>query len=140
MTHVMDPLVGKHVWSAALNDDGELVVEFMEGGTPAVFRPEGDCCSSTWIEHLTVPRGIRGAAITAVKDAEGTDPTPEEEAQHECLAVYASAIVTDKGEIVVEYRNSSNGYYGGFLTLVLPAPVILEGTARVVNPLRLGKG
>jgi hypothetical protein len=33
----------------------------------------------------------------------------------DCIRVYQTSFATPKGEIVVEYRNSSNGYYGGWL-------------------------
>lgn len=31
------------------------------------------------------------------------------------IKVYRTTIVTDRGFIDIEYRNSSNGYYGGWL-------------------------
>jgi hypothetical protein len=34
----------------------------------------------------------------------------------EVLAFYGCKISTDKGEIVIDYRNDSNGYYGGNLS------------------------
>ena len=33
-----------------------------------------------------------------------------------CLEVYGLKITTDKGDLVIDYRNSSNGYYGGNLS------------------------
>jgi hypothetical protein len=32
------------------------------------------------------------------------------------VAYYGLKVTTDKGEMVVDYRNDSNGYYGGSLT------------------------
>jgi len=39
----------------------------------------------------------------------------ENHEEDECLQVYGLKICTDKGEIVIDYRNSSNGDYGGNL-------------------------
>lgn len=34
-----------------------------------------------------------------------------------CIAYYGMKITTEKGRCVIDYRNSSNGYYGGSLEL-----------------------
>ena len=34
-----------------------------------------------------------------------------------CVAYYGLKITTDNGRAVIDYRNSSNGYYGGSLEL-----------------------
>lgn len=73
---------------------------------------QGDCCSSSWIEHLEAPNDIAGATITGLTDSGSVEVT---HADHECLQVYNTAIQTTRGEIVIEYRNSSNGYYGGWI-------------------------
>jgi hypothetical protein len=51
----------------------------------------------------------------AVDDLElpGSDDNHPE---HDCLQVYGLKVTTNKGEIVIDYRNSSNGYYGGNLS------------------------
>lgn len=33
----------------------------------------------------------------------------------ECIKYYGFKITTSKGHIIIDYRNSSNGYYGGSL-------------------------
>lgn len=120
-------IVGRQLASVEVSPDRErLKLTFMDGLTD-IYQTEGDCCSETWIEHLTVPPDIEGATITSIT----TDPydgrvaTPEQEAEsrahHEyidVLLVYQSVIATDRGEVIVEYRNSSNGYYGGSLRRV----------------------
>lgn len=39
------------------------------------------------------------------------------EPQVECVAYYGLKITTEKGRAVIDYRNDSNGYYGGSLML-----------------------
>ncbi len=41
----------------------------------------------------------------------------ENNPEFECLQIYKTTLKTDKGDCDVEYRNSSNGYYGGSLDL-----------------------
>lgn len=110
-----EKIIGRPLASVEVLDDGNILEFAFADGSRQFYRAEGDCCSRSWIEHLTVPDGIAGQQITEVKDSEGTEPTPEELAVADSLQVYATAFATPVGEIVVEYRNDSNGYYGGSL-------------------------
>jgi hypothetical protein len=47
-----------------------------------------------------------------VVDDDGVD-VPD--ADHECLTVYQTHFRTERGDVTLEFRNSSNGYYGGYL-------------------------
>lgn len=102
--------------------DGDDVLIIFDNGYQLRGVAQGDCCSTSWVEHLTVPSDIAGAVITGYKQTDAVEGvTPEEEAHQikesygDVLQVYGEAVVTDRGEIVIEYRNSSNGYYGGWM-------------------------
>ena len=95
--------------------DGISVTFWFKDGKGVRYPVEADCCSSSWIEHITIPSGIEGKTITGVKDARMKPHTPVAQDSWEFIAVYHTAFATDAGEIIVEYRNSSNGYYGGWL-------------------------
>ena len=73
----------------------------------------GDCCSSSWIEHIEVPALGMPALIVAVEDLDMLDLGDQD--GHECMQYYGYKITTDSGDLVIDYRNSSNGYYGGWL-------------------------
>jgi len=105
-------MAGRPLAAVELSPDKSMVTfRFQDGGSQS-FTVEGDCCSSSWIEHIEVPDRIAGAEITNVtEDME----EPGEVEGHECLKVYQTRFITSRGEIVLEYRNSSNGYYGGYL-------------------------
>lgn len=52
--------------------------------------------------------------VTGVQDIEMPDlGQPDDE--YDVVAYYGCKISTNKGDIVIDYRNSSNGYYGGNL-------------------------
>lgn len=112
-------LVDRVILGATLSEDKTALILQLDHSEEAVFQTEGDCCSSTWIEHLTVPGDIRyGGRFMGFTSG---SPVPTED-QHEhgngddyyeSLAYYGLAIRTTRGEIIVDYRNSSNGYYGG---------------------------
>lgn len=72
------------------------------------FECEGDCCSHTFIEHLNVLTKP-GSTITAIDNSFYEEREDGEE------KYYKMVFKTTGGDIDVEYRNSSNGYYGGNL-------------------------
>lgn len=105
-------IVGQRVTAVDLSPDREhLTLRFVGGGHIRLYT-EGDCCSRSWVEHLEVPAGLDGATLLRIEDSDGIEV---EHPDHECLKVYNTRFVTDRGAIVVEFRNSSNGYYGGWL-------------------------
>ena len=118
-------IVGRTLAGVEASEDNEVLTLLYVDGTASRYRAEGECCSSTWIEHLTIPADIEGATITGISEGEyvdGREATAEEREAAgvargyvDVLQVYQSAIQTDRGEVIIEYRNDSNGYYGGSL-------------------------
>jgi hypothetical protein len=109
-------MIGKKLAGVRLNQSRTRVTFEFKDGHARTFGVEGDCCSSSWIEHLELPNRIDGATLLSVEDSA---PITQDHAEHDDdgeISVYNTAFKTDCGEIVLEYRNSSNGYYGGYLT------------------------
>jgi hypothetical protein len=111
-------MVGRKLSTVVLNKSrGRIVFKFADGCSQT-FGVEGDCCSCSWIEHLEMPGNIDGATLLSVDDS---GPITSDHDEHdgegpEFIQVYNTRFATDRGEIVLEFRNSSNGYYGGSLT------------------------
>jgi len=105
------PLADQPLASVTATEDKERLVFTLTDGRTLTYVAEGDCCSVSWIEHLTVPPDIAGSVVTAVGERE----MGEMEQVYGTIRVYETSFRTDRGDIVVEYRNSSNGYYGGNL-------------------------
>lgn len=111
-------MIGKTLKAVTLGAAKDRVTFDFADGFSRSFGVEGDCCSSSWIEHLELPGDIEGATLLSVQDSA---PITQSHADHDeaCgdsfIEVYNTAFKTDRGEIVLEYRNSSNGYYGGYL-------------------------
>lgn len=111
-------MIGKKLAGVELQDNGERITFTFEGGGERSFGVEGDCCSTSWIEHLEVPNDIAGATLLSV---DGSAPITQDHDAHDVdhqddsIEVYNTAFKTDRGEIILEYRNSSNGFYGGYL-------------------------
>lgn len=118
-----EELGGRPLKSVTLSDDKSRIVFAFTEGPDVAFSVEGDCCSSSWIEHLDVPPDVIGEVLVGVEDAAGVPwdghtcapCDPGNKCGHDVLAVYNTRFRTAKGDIVLEYRNDSNGYYGGYL-------------------------
>ena len=117
-------LFNRPLLAVKLHTDREQLDFEFEDGSVVSYLAYDDCCSFTWIEHLEQPIDLRGAVITGVDEPpiEDRECTPEKQCNsptgdhaHECVACYRTVFHTDKGDIDVEYRNDSNGYYGGDL-------------------------
>jgi len=112
------PLIGQPLASVETIDEGEAVRFSLLDGRTLTYDAYGDCCSHSWVEYLTAP-DILGVAITDVSEPElphyPASPVLHDTDDYETIKVYHTAFHTERGLILVEYRNSSNGYYGGSL-------------------------
>lgn len=108
----MHRMLGRPIRAVVLAPDKCSIRFEFQDGAAQVFGVEGDCCSRSWIEHLTVPDDVDGAELVTVTES----MMETDDHEHECLKVYSTTFRTNRGDIVVEYRNSSNGYYGGWLS------------------------
>jgi hypothetical protein len=101
-------LIGKTLTSVEIAKD-KKAIRFTVDGEPVVAKCDGDCCSDTWIESVEMPAGGLPAKILEAADLNLPSASNE-------LAFYGLKLTTDKGDLVLDYRNESNGYYGGNLT------------------------
>ena len=87
---------------------------FITENEEVIAKTDGDCCSETWIEHVELPSLGFPAKVISVEELE-LNKEPQRDNNYECLEFYGCKITTDKGDIIIDYRNESNGYYGGEL-------------------------
>ena len=76
----------------------------------------GDCCSHSWVESVDQPARGYPAKVLDVRDVnlpqtEGSRSLNEWDYRQ----YYGLRVITDNGDIDIDYRNDSNGYYGGWL-------------------------
>ena len=128
-------LVGRKI-KKIRGDSTKLVFELTDGLFSV--EAEGDCCSSSWFEHMTGVCFALDAVVTEVVPVETADITDcddnrKEEYPAESLQRYSYRVETTKGTFDIEMRNSSNGYYGGYLNIdenpsakLLELPIIDE--------------
>ena len=82
------------------------------------YYAEGDCCSSSWYEHISGAENLAGTVVFGVEDVDMADVVVDNEDEFECLALYGIKIITTRGYVDIDFRNESNGYYGGYIVKV----------------------
>lgn len=111
-------LIGKIVTAVYLADDGGAIKFDVEGGDPIIAHADGDCCSHSWIESVQGIEQLIGARVVSVDDVGEMPEVKGNRYGHyeEEMTFYGCKITTNKGYALIDYRNSSNGYYGGSLS------------------------
>lgn len=107
-------IVGRVLTGVAVSKDGDttLRLSFAEG-EPHYVTTEGDCCSESWWADVIGAAGCYGGTVTAVRSLDLPEPN-DNRTRQEVDSVYGYALDTDKGVVSLAFRNSSNGYYGGW--------------------------
>lgn len=111
----MEALVGKTI-SAIRVEAGENRLAFLTtGGDVIAYEAAGDCCSESWFADIT---GVDALILGTVAKAEMIDmPEPTDgRTRQEYDSAYGIKLTTEKGIADIVFRNSSNGYYGGWIT------------------------
>ena len=113
-----NPLIGKRIVKVWLADDKQAMKFDVEGAEPIIAKVDADCCSFTWIESFDAPTALLGV-VQAIENLDmpdlgnGKEQTRDKDTEGDVIAYYGCKITTDKGACVIDYRNDSNGYYGG---------------------------
>lgn len=109
-----NPLIGLTITAIWLAADRQAIRFDVEGGEPIVARCDADCCSYTWIEHIELPALGFPFQVLHQDDLELPEDKWSED-NDQLIQFYGLKLSTDKGDLVLDYRNESNGYYGGSL-------------------------
>ncbi len=106
-------LVRKTITGLKLAKDKTALLFNTNEGDVKVLCDAG-CCSLTWIEHINMPSLGLPAKVLSVEDLDM--PDLGDMPGRDVVTYYGLEITTDKGQITIDYRNDSNGYYGGDLS------------------------
>lgn len=104
-------LINKTIVEVKIADDKEAMLFITDKGDRLIVRVDADCCSHTWIESVEMPALGLPFVILSCEDL--AIDKESEWVDYDYVQFYGAKIVTTKGELVIDYRNSSNGYYGG---------------------------
>lgn len=109
---MFDELKGRTITRVEFPNETRLIFHTTEG--PLAYDAEGDCCSQSWVESISANLfAVTDATVREIREKRLTfDGTRQEEDKVDFVT-----LVTDKGYFDIEFRNSSNGYYGGWMQL-----------------------
>ena len=93
-------------------DDNDLV--FYTDNLTIYYECEADCCSSSWVDNIDDLDNMLNSEILEVEELKVESIEIED---YDVLRKYDYLVKTSKGDARIEFRNSSNGYYGGNLCL-----------------------
>lgn len=111
----MKTIIGKTITAMEISDDREALRFLLTDGECVAYTDAGSR-SCTWIEHIELPALGFPAVVVSVDDLSMPEGAPSSfHTGANSLTFYGCKIVTDKGEIIIDYRNDSNGYYCGDL-------------------------
>ena len=118
----MKELIGKTILSYTLEDGGTKLTFITDKGK-IVYETEGECCSYSWFSDIEGIDNLLGESVNSVTERQewNEEETKKAEAQGDygVLYLYGYLIRTVKGTCDIEFRNDSNGYYGGECNCIL---------------------
>lgn len=112
----MKELIGRKITGISISEDHETLAFETDKGT-IVYTALGGCCSESWFADITgVCELLRGGAVKTVEtiDMDGYN-VDDGRCRQECDEAYGFKLTTSSGYTDIVFRNSSNGYYGGWL-------------------------
>ena len=105
----MNILIGKTIKLMQIAEDKMAMRFLTSDDKEIIMKVDADCCSHTWIEDVN----NLSSYPFLVTDVQDLELNTEADTRDGELAFYGCKISTNKGDIVIDYRNESNGYYGG---------------------------
>lgn len=117
----MEELIGKSINNIYVNSDKTRIV-FQCWNRFICYDVLGDCCSTSWIEHISgLPKEDHYYNLDAwlfsfrVDDITSLECRNIEVPDREFVEIFGYRLIGPKGEITIEMRNESNGYYSGYI-------------------------
>lgn len=114
-------LVGREIiWLEVERNDQSALRFRCADGTVVTWVAQGDCCSDTWFADITNLRALGPFALStdnpvvSVVDIDLPGRDDDGRCRQDVDAYYGVDITTRAGVVSIVYRNSSNGYYGGW--------------------------
>ena len=106
-------IVGQTILMVRVEMDNRTIVFETVTGELVRYHVTADWYSAAWIEHFDAPKDVFGAKVLRVVNS-GFVQEPDSYKLEE-KKVYSTSILTTKGHITMEFRNSGKYGYGGYL-------------------------
>lgn len=126
----MEELINKIIYSVWIDHSEQHEMFFETNMGDIAYLAVGDCCSESWFYHVLGADVLINARVLDVKEipmGQADDGYSRQDSDQ----LYCIKITTDKGMADIEFRNSSNGYYGGWIEEIDPNLVSKKFMVRV---------
>jgi len=112
----MKELLNKVISGLKVSQDQCYLLFEHPNGASTMYVAYGTCCSETWFADIIGVEALLGATVTNV-EAVPMESVEDGRSRQEHDEFYGVKLTTTKGYVDIVYRNSSNGYYGGYIEL-----------------------
>lgn len=127
----MTALVGRHVISALVNEDKNIVALSTTTGM-LYLSWNGDCCAQCFLAHMSGADNLVDAIIVSVENAEWSPQPDRNEDWDTVVQTMGTNIKTTKGYVSFETRLEHNSYYSGSVSVSDEGPMdAYSGSRRV---------
>ena len=110
-----DALYGQTIVGLKINEDQSLL-RFETDVRSYTFYAAGDCCSESWFADICGVDALIGGQVYQVERLDLPEDAPVDgRCRQEADVQYGWKLHTTKGWCDIIFRNSSNGYYCGWL-------------------------
>jgi len=113
----MKELEGKRVSELYLSDGLHFIKFITDEGEEFVYEALADCCSESWFHHVLGADALLGNIVKTAVEFPALAIDENEFTRQAMDLLYKVMLMTDQGFTDIEFRNSSNGYYSGWLAL-----------------------
>lgn len=107
----------KRIKSVKISKGEEFILFVPQYGDVILFEAVGDCCSETWFSDIIGLHNLLNQEVFGVEMLELPEPQ-DNRTRQEYDQAYGWRLKTKRGHCDILYRNSSNGYYGGWSSKV----------------------
>jgi hypothetical protein len=125
----MKQLLGQTIYNVYMSEDNNVLVFTGFGIDHYAYNVSADCCSESWFESVTNPEYLHQEEVIGIeiKDLPNAEADEDAERDQECIQRYGYTLKTKKGYCDIEFRNASNGYYGGKCRFMKDTKLVSEG-------------
>lgn len=100
----------------------ELLTFNFDTGEKLELYARGDCCSNSWFEQLSGEEALVAGSILHKLELIDNNELPEllavdSDDRDDHIKYYGLKILSSNGYADIDMRNSSNGYYGGYVSI-----------------------
>lgn len=124
-----DALVGITPIDVWVGEDEETLYLIYSDGTLAL-QTAGDCCSQSWWADVLGYHQLVNHRIASVTRLDLPEPK-DDRTRQEYDQAYGIELRTEAGAATLVFRNSSNGYYGGWVDEIAEIERVPETARRI---------